>query len=177
LAPYPQRADFPPDETAEREVAWIQAFILAVRQIRSEMKIAPSRRIPVLLKSASANDKAYAERYRAYLERLAGIDTLTVLEPDATAPESATALLGQATVLVPMEGLIDAAAEAERLGKQLAKAQQELAKTRSKLANENFVRNAPPDVVSTEREREAEFERQVANITAQLERIRGRFKS
>jgi len=173
LEAYPQAADFPPDEAAEREVAWIQAFILAVRQIRGEMNIAPSRRIPVLLKGASETDKAYAGQYRAYLERLAGIDTLTVLEPDATAPESATALVGELVVLVPMEGLIDVAAEAERLGKLLAKAEQELAKTRVKLSNENFVRNAPPDVVNTERERQADFERQVNSIKAQLERLRG----
>jgi valyl-tRNA synthetase len=72
-----------------------------------------------------------------------------------------------------MAGLIDVAAEVERLGKLLAKAEQELAKTRVKLANENFVRNAPPDVVKTEREREADFVRQVASIKAQLERLRG----
>ncbi len=173
LEAYPQATDFPPDEAVEREVAWIQAVILAVRQIRGEMNIAPSRRIPVLLKGASENEKTYAERYRAYLERLAGIDTLTVLEPGATAPESATALIGELTVLVPMEGLIDVAAEAERLGKQLAKAEQELAKTQVKLANENFVRNAPPDVVQTERERQADFERQVNSIKAQLKRLRG----
>jgi len=173
LAKYPQPAEFPPDTTAEREVAWIQAFILAVRQIRGEMNIAPSRRIPVLLKGASADDKAYAERHRAYLERLAGIETLTILAPDAAAPESATALIGELTVLVPMAGLIDAAAEIERLGKLLAKAEQELAKTRVKLSNDNFVRNAPPDVVKTEREREADFERQVTSIKAQLERLRG----
>ena len=173
LEAYPLAADFPPDETAEREVGWIKSFILAVRQIRGEMNIAPSRRIPVLLKGASATDKAYAEQYRAYLERLAGIDTLTVLEPGATAPESATALVGELVVLVPMEGLIDVAAEAERLGKLLGKAEQELAKTRVKLSNENFVRNAPPEVVKTEREREADFERQANSIKAQLERLRG----
>jgi valyl-tRNA synthetase len=176
LEPYPRPEEFPPDEAAEREVAWIQAFILAVRQIKGEMNIPLARRIPVLLKGATANDRAYAERDRTYLERLAGIDTLTVLEPEATAPESATALIGEMTVLVPMAGLIDAAAEAERLGKLLTKAQQELAKTRSKLSNENFVRNAPPEVVQTEREREADFDRQVTSITAQLERIRGLFK-
>jgi valyl-tRNA synthetase len=173
LQQYPRPEDFPPDETAEREVAWIQAFILAVRQIRGEMSIAPSRRIPVLLKGASEQDKGYAERHRAYLERLAGIETLTVLAPDAAAPQSATALVGEMSVLVPMAGLIDAKAEAERLGKLLVKAEQELAKTRVKLANENFVRNAPPDVVQTEREREADFERQVTSIKAQLERLRG----
>jgi valyl-tRNA synthetase len=176
LEPYPKAEEFPPDEAAEREVAWIQAFILAVRQIRGEMNIAPSRRIPVMLNGANATDKGYAQRHRSYLERLAGIDTLTVLEPGAAAPESATALVGEMSVLVPMAGLIDAAAEAERLGKLLTKAQQELAKTRSKLANENFVRNAPAEVVKTEREREVDFERQVTSITAQLERIRGLFK-
>ncbi len=173
LAKYPQPADFPPDTTAEREVGWIQAFILAVRQIRGEMNIAPSRRIPVLLRGASADDKAYAGRHHAYLERLAGIETLTILTPEAAAPESATALIGELTVLVPMAGLIDAAAEIERLTKLLAKAEQELAKTRSKLSNENFVRNAPPDVVKQERDREADFERQVTSIKAQLERLRG----
>ncbi|HVW70850.1 MAG TPA: class I tRNA ligase family protein, partial [Steroidobacteraceae bacterium] len=172
LQRYPQQTEFPADDAAEREIAWIQAFILAVRQIRGEMNIAPSRRIPVLLKGASANDKAYAERHRAYLERLAGIETLSILEPDATAPESATALVGELSLLVPMAGLIDVAAEAERLGKLLTKAEQELSKTRVKLSNENFVRNAPPDVVKTEQERQADFERQVNSIKAQLERIR-----
>ena len=173
LQPYPQSAEFAPDETAEREVAWLQAFILAVRQIRGEMNIAPSRRIPVLLKGASEQDKAYTGRHRAYLERLAGIETLTVLEPGATAPESATALIGELTLLVPMAGLIDATAEIERLGKLLTKAEQELAKTRVKLSNENFVRNAPPDVVTTERERQADFERQVNSIKTQIDRLRG----
>jgi valyl-tRNA synthetase len=173
LERYPQASEFPPDETAEHEVAWIKAFILAIRQIRGEMNIAPSKRIPVLLKGASERDEAYAENHRAYLERLAGIETLTILPPDATPPESATALIGELSVLVPMAGLIDVAAEIERLTKLLAKAEQELAKTRVKLSNENFVRNAPPDVVKTEREREADFERQVKSIKAQLDRLGG----
>jgi valyl-tRNA synthetase len=151
----------------------MQALILAVRQIRGEMNIPPSRRIPVLLKGASAQDRNYIERHRAYLERLAGIETLTVLEQGASAPESATALIGELSVLVPMAGLIDVAAEIERLTRQLAKAEQELAKTRVKLSNENFVRNAPPEVVATERERQADFERQVNSFKAQLERLRG----
>jgi valyl-tRNA synthetase len=136
------------------------------------MNIAPSRRIPVLLKGTTSQDKVNAERHRAYLDRLAGIESLTLLAPDAPIPESATALVGELSVLVPMAGLIDAAAEAERLSKLLAKAEQELAKTRTKLSNDNFVRNAPPDVVQTERDRQSDFERQVASLREQLERIR-----
>jgi valyl-tRNA synthetase len=71
-----------------------------------------------------------------------------------------------------MAGLIDAAAEAERLGKLRTKALQDQARVRSKLANENFVRNAPPEVVETERARDAELERTLASLTSQLERIR-----
>jgi valyl-tRNA synthetase len=176
LEVYPVAESFARDEEAEREIAWIQAFVLAVRRIRGEMNIAPSKRIPVLLKNASEQDGAYAERHRAYLERLAGLESVTVLDRGASTPEAATALVGDLTILVPMAGLIDAAAEAERLGKQLTKTQQDLTRTRAKLSNENFVRNAPPDVVATEREREAEFERTIASLTAQLERVRGLLK-
>src|SRR5207302_1447304 len=77
LESYPLPEDFPPDEPAEREVGWIQAFILAVRQIRGELNVNPSKRIAVLLKGASAQDRAYTERHRAYLERLASLDSVT----------------------------------------------------------------------------------------------------
>jgi valyl-tRNA synthetase len=172
LESYPVPADFPRDEEGEREVAWIQAFILAVRQIRGEMNIAPSRLIPVLLKGASTQDGAYAERHRVYLMRLAGLDSVTVLAPDAPTPEAATALVGELSILVPMAGLIDAGAEAERIGKLFSKTEQDLAKTRTRLSNESFVRNAPPEVVAKEREREAELERKVTDLRAQLERLR-----
>jgi valyl-tRNA synthetase len=176
LASYPQATEYPHDEVAEKEIGWVQAFVLGVRQIRGEMNIKPSKLIPVLLRNASDQDKSYAERHRPYLERLAGLESLTVLPEGEQPPESAIALVGDLSILVPMEGLIDAAAEAERLGKQLAKAQADLGKTRQKLANENFVRNAPPEVVETERARVAELDRTVINLTAQLERVRRLFK-
>jgi valyl-tRNA synthetase len=173
LAPYPLAADYPADEAAEREAAWIQAVILGVRQIRGEMNIAPGRRIPLLLRDADAQDQAFAQRHRALLERLAGLEGVTVLAPGANAPESAVALVGTLALLVPMAGLIDAAAEAERLTKLLAKTRADLAKTQAKLANESFVRNAPPQVVTSERERAAELARTAAGFSAQLERVRG----
>ncbi len=173
LAPYPRLQDFPRDEQAEREIGWVRAVILAVRQIRSEMSIPPSRRIPLLLKDASPQDKTSAEVFRAYLERLAGLESLTLLEAGMAVPQSATALVGELTLLVPMAGLIDAAAEAERLSKLLAKSNQDLTKMRGKLSNESFVRNAPEEVVAKDRERVAELERAIAGLSTQLERIHG----
>ncbi|HUL18971.1 MAG TPA: valine--tRNA ligase [Steroidobacteraceae bacterium] len=173
LAPYPQAAHYPPDESAERETAWLQAVILGVRQIRGEMNISPGRRIALLLREASAQDEDYACRHRALLERLAGLESLRVLAPGELAPQAAVALVGQLQLLVPMAGLIDAAAEAERLGKLLAKAHGDLRKTQAKLANGDFVRNAPAEVVALERERERELAGTAANLGAQLDRVRG----
>ena len=172
LQPYPRAGDFPVDEAAERETAWIQRVVLGVRQIRGEMNISPAKRIPVLLKDASAEDEAYLERHRTWLERLAGVASITLLAPEAAAPQSAMALAGTLTILVPMAGLIDPDAEAERLGRLLARAQQDLEKARSRLDNESFVRNAPGAVVAAERERAAELERTAQGLAAQLERLR-----
>ncbi|HSY04364.1 MAG TPA: valine--tRNA ligase [Steroidobacteraceae bacterium] len=173
LQPYPRAAEFAADEEAEREIGWIQALVLAVRQIRGEMNISPAKRISVLLKDAGPADAALLARHRRWLERLAGLDSLTLLAPGASAPQSAVALLGTLTVLVPMAGLIDADAEAERLGRLLARAQVDLEKTRGRLANENFVRNAPAEVVTLERERARELERTASGLANQLERVRG----
>jgi valyl-tRNA synthetase len=172
LQPYPTPVEFPQNEQAEREVAWIQKFILAVRQIRGEMDISPAKKLPVLLKDATPADLAMIKRHRPYLERLAGLESLTLLEPDTIAPQSAMALVDHLSLLVPMAGLIDPAAEIERLGKRLAKTRGELAKANQKLVNESFVRNAPPAVVTQERERVGEFEHAIAGLEMQLARVR-----
>jgi valyl-tRNA synthetase len=173
LQPYPRAADFPADEEAERETAWLQAVILGVRQIRGEMNISPARRIPLLLKDATAQDERLVARHRTWLERLAGLESITILEAQASAPQSALALVGTLTLLVPMAGLIDAAAEIERLGKLLARAQGDLAKTRNRLADESFVSGAPPEVVAKDRQRAEELERTATGLATQLERVRG----
>jgi valyl-tRNA synthetase len=171
LQAYPRAGDFPRDEASEAEVSWLQSFILAVRQIRGEMNIPPSRRIPLLYRNASAQDVALIGRHQKWLERLAGIDPPRALAPNEPQPQAATALVGELTLLVPMAGLIDAAAEAERLTKLLARARSDLEKTGGRLANDNFVRNAPETVVSAERQRLADLEQTVGRLAAQLKRV------
>ncbi|MBW4051605.1 MAG: valine--tRNA ligase [Proteobacteria bacterium] len=171
LAPYPRSADFPVDEESEHEVRWLQSFILGVRQIRGEMNINPSRRIPLLYRNASAHDTGLIQRHHAWLERLAGIAPPRELAAGEPQPPAATALVGELTLLVPMAGLIDAAAEAERLDKLLARARADLEKIRSRLANESFVRNAPAAVVAAERQRLAHLEQAAARLASQLARV------
>jgi valyl-tRNA synthetase len=171
LAAYPRATDFPRDEASELEVRWLQTFILAVRQIRGEMSIAPSRRIPLLYRNASVHDIELIGRHHAWLERLAGIDPPRAVAAEEPQPQAATALVGELTLLVPMAGLIDAAAEAQRLAKLLARARSDLEKTGARLANDNFVRNAPEAVVSAERQRVADLEQTVSRLATQLERV------
>jgi valyl-tRNA synthetase len=171
VAPWPRAEEFPSDAAAESDVRWIQAFVLGVRQIRGEMDISPSRRLPVLLEQASATDRHCAETHRAFLERLAGLESLRLLPDAEVAPPSATALMGGMRVLVPMAGLIDPQAELARLGKRIAKTREEIGRARGKLGNDNFVRNAPGDVVAQEQARLADFEQSLANLEQQLQRV------
>jgi valyl-tRNA synthetase len=157
---------------AERDVAWIQQVVLGIRQIRGEMDISPAKKLPVLLENAAGADRHCATEHRAFLERLAGLESLRLLAAGETAPPAATALVGEMKVLVPMAGLIDARAELERLGKRRGKAEAELGKARAKLANENFVRNAPAEVVAQENARIADFESQLRGFDEQTARVR-----
>jgi valyl-tRNA synthetase len=171
------RSDFPaPDSTAtdsraEPEMRWVMDFILGVRQIRGEMDIAPSRKLDVLLQNAQLADIEYSNRNLPYLVRMAGIAPPQTLPAGQAAPISAVALLGSLEILVPMAGLIEPAAELDRLAKRQRKTQGDLAKLEGKLANAEFARNAPPDVVAKDRLRAAELRTEIGQLNAQVARV------
>jgi valyl-tRNA synthetase len=172
LAPYPKAADSMGDAPAETEMRWVMDFILGIRQIRGEMDIAPSRKLAVLLQNAGPRDLEYLDRNLQFLMRLAGIEAPRVLDTQV-APISAVALLGSLEILVPMAGLIDPAAELERLLKRQRKAESDLAKLGAKLGNADFASNAPPDIIAKDRHRLAELEREIAQLCAQIARVSG----
>jgi valyl-tRNA synthetase len=172
LQPYPDPALYSRDPEAEEEMAWVQCFILGVRQVRGEMNIAPSRKLAVLLQDASELDAARLERHHELLLQLARLDSAKRLPAGATPPPAATVLLGEAKLLVPMAGIIDATAEIGRLEKQRAKLESDLGKTRAKLERPSFVEQAPAEVVNKERRRAEELATAINSIDQQLERVR-----
>ncbi len=87
----------------------MKGVILALRQIRGEMDISPARRLDPLVQGAAPGDIKRFGRYEALLGRLAGIDSVRVLAATETAPPSAAAVMGDMTLHVPMQGLIDPA--------------------------------------------------------------------
>jgi valyl-tRNA synthetase len=170
-AAYPTADGIQADSQAEPEMRWVMDFILGVRQIRGEMDIAPSRKLDVLLQNAGDKDIEYLGRNLHYLSRLAGIEPPRALAAGQTAPISAVALLGSLEILVPMAGLIDPAAELERLTKRLRKAELDLHKLDAKLSNSQFARNAPPDIVAKDQQRVAELRTEIAQLSAQTARV------
>jgi len=171
LQPYPESEDDAGDEDAIADIEWVMQFILGIRQIRGEMDISPGKALPVLLQHPSSADRDRTERLALLLKRVGRVESVAVLAEGAEPPAAATALLGEMRLLVPMKGIIDVAAERARLEKQLDKTRAELAKAGGKLANENFVNNAPAAVVAQERERVAEFERTITQLAEQIQKL------
>jgi valyl-tRNA synthetase len=137
------------------------------------MDISPARRLAPLAQGASSSDTARFARYEALLGRLAGIDGVRVLAAGENPPPSAASVVGDMTLHVPMQGLIDPAVELTRLRRKQEKNQQEITRARAKLANPNFVNHAPPEVVATERERIAQFEKVNESLARQIEIVQG----
>ena len=168
LSPWPRPTDYRADAIAAADVDWMKGVILALRQIRGEMDISPAKRLAPLAQGCSADDTARFARYEALLGRLAGIDAVRMLAAGEAAPPSATAVSGDMTLHVPMQGLIDPAVELARLQKKQEKNAQEITRATAKLANPNFVNHAPPEVVATERERIAQFEKIGESLSRQM---------
>ena len=170
LRPYPQPEQDKIDTEAEADIQWLQSFILGLRQIRGEMDLSPGKPLPVLLENASRADVERTQRQRAALEFLGRIEDIHFLEKQESAPESATALLGEMKILVPMKGLIDKDAELARLHKAVAKLQKDLEKGETQLANPNFGK-APEAVQQGARDRVEKQRKEMSDLQAQVERI------
>jgi valyl-tRNA synthetase len=171
LRAYPEPDDAAVDDDAIADIDWVRQFILGIRQIRGEMDISPGKPLPVLLQQASDDDRDRASRLALLLQRVGRVESIEIIVDSAEPPPAAMALLGDMRLLVPMKGLIDVDAERARLDKQMEKTQAELAKATGKLANENFVNNAPEAVVTQERQRVAEFEKTITQLQEQLEKL------
>jgi valyl-tRNA synthetase len=169
--PYPQADASRSDAFIETEMDWLMRFILGVRNIRGEMNISPGKPLPVLLQNGSTEDSARLERYTLFLRTLARLESITWLE-GAEATESATALVGDMKLLIPMAGLIDKDAELARLSREIEKLGKDLDKCQTKLANPSYVERAPAEVVAQERARVAELQSALNRLEEQAARIR-----
>ena len=159
------------DASAEGDIEWVKQLMLGVRQIRGEMKISMAKRIDIIVQNANAEDLRRLADFEPLLSKLAKLESVRVLAAGEEAPMSATALVGEMQVLVPMAGLIDKDAELARLDKEIQRLQGEVQRVGGKLANEGFVAKAPAEVLDKERAKLAEAEQALAKLVEQREKI------
>jgi valyl-tRNA synthetase len=171
LTKYPEASDSKIDQRALTDVEWLQAVVVGVRNIRGEMNISPAKDLPVIFKNGSAEDQQRLQNNQQFLKKLASLESVTWLNAGDAEPMSATALVGNMEILVPMAGIIDKDAEIARLIKESGKLEMDITRTEAKLTNEAFIAKAPEAVVAAERTRIAEHKIAVEKLREQIQKI------
>ncbi len=161
--------DFEDAEAAD-DINWLIDLVTGIRSVRSEMNVPPAAIAPLVVIGANAATRERLVHHDAAIKRLSRIGEIS--HGDTAPKGSAQIVLGEATACLPLGSLIDLAAEAARLQKELAKVTEEIARLHKKLSNEKFVANAPEEVVEAEREKLVEYNEQQAKLSAALTRVR-----
>ncbi|GAB3379051.1 valine--tRNA ligase [Lysobacter fragariae] len=171
LRPYPQAGDFAGADytTAEADVEWLKAMVSALRRVRSELNVAPSRLVPLLLAEGTDADRIRAQRFDSQLRFLTRLERIDFIADAKDAPASAPAVVGELHLLVPLEGLVDLSAERTRLDKEIGRVAGEKEKSETKLAK--FTDKVPAAVVEQERQRLVDWTTQLEGLTAQRAKL------
>ncbi|PRX35095.1 valyl-tRNA synthetase [Meinhardsimonia xiamenensis] len=157
------------DAKAEREMRWVIALIEEIRSARAQMRVPAGLWIPMLELELDAHGREALACNEALITRLARIGSIE--EAEAAPKGSVTVAVEGGSFCLPLEGIIDVAAERARLEKTVAKLEKELAGLKGRLSNPKFVESAPEEVVEETRENAAAREEELAKLRAALERL------
>ncbi len=169
--PRPDESEVRPREEAEMEL--IMNVVGAIRNLRSEMEIPPGKKAEVILSSPNPAPLRILEQNRMYVENLARTEKMTLRSEGEKPRASATAVVGEVEVFVPLKGLINLEDEEKRLQGELSKISKDLSRTRVKLENQDFLTRAKPEAVEKEREKSRALTEREAKLREGLERVRG----
>ncbi|WP_417680002.1 valine--tRNA ligase [Roseibium sp.] len=157
------------DEAAAGEINWLVGLISEIRSVRAEMNVPAGAKVPVVIVGAGEETKARIASHEAAILRLARAESVALAD---TAPAGAAQIIvGEATVCLPLAGVIDLDAERGRLGKEADKLRGEISRIEKKLGNPKFVEKAPEEVVDGEREKMAEFAERLEKVQVALTRL------
>lgn len=149
-------------QSAADDVNWLIRLVTALRSVRAEMNIPPSKKGPLIVVGADAVIKARLERYSDALDVLARVDTWSIT--DVTPEGSIQTVVDDLVCALPLAGLVDFKAERARLCKQAEKLAEEIAKVDNKLGNARFVDKAPAAVVEEQKTRRSDFTSELKKV-------------
>ena len=173
FGPWPEELSKFKDETLEASLESIQAVVNAVRSVRAEMNVPPNKRSDLFIRVADDSLGTLLSSYQDYFRSLAKIDTLHVGKDIKKPGLSASAVISGAEIFIPLEGLINVDSEKHRLEKELANLKNQLERLSKKLANADFLKNAPADIVDKEKARKTDIEDRVEKLNKNLEQLMG----
>jgi len=167
LAPWPETRGLEIAQ-ADAEIGWLIKLISEVRSVRSEMNVPAAAKVPLIIAGAADTTRARVAVHADTIKRLARLDSLDFGRPQAGAVQI---VLEEATLALPLAGVIDIGAESQRLKREIDKVGSEIKQLDAKLANEKFVSRAPEHVVEEQRERKTEAEATAAKLEQALKRL------
>ncbi|MES0808762.1 valine--tRNA ligase [Roseibium sp. SCPC15] len=157
------------DDQAAAEINWLVSLISEIRSVRAEMNVPAGAKVAVVITGANDETKARLKTHESAILRLARAETVSLAD---TAPSgSAQIIVGEATICLPLAGVIDLNAEKARLAKEVGKLEGEISKVEKKLSNPKFVEKAPDEVVQGEREKVAESKEKLEKVQVALNRL------
>lgn len=172
VASFAEASEFVRDEAAEREIAFVQGVITAVRNIRGELGIKPRDAMKLIVRTGDAAQRALFDRYEAQIKSLTIAAEVCFEAPGPKPKGVGYAVVDGAEVIVPLAGLIDPKAEQARLEKEIAKGKKELEKYAKQLSNENFIARAAPEAVQSARDEQSALIARVAKLEEALVVVR-----
>ncbi|MGE5680382.1 MAG: valine--tRNA ligase [Bacillota bacterium] len=152
---------------AEDQIAFVQEIVTAIRNIRGEMNIPPSRFVDVYLRG-----RKVTENEVVYIKKLGKVENIFNQDGLEKPKASASAVVAGSDIFIPLEGIIDLDVERNRLQKDIARLEGSLQGVSKKLANENFVSNAPKDVVDKERQKKADWEDKLSKLRIMMDDLK-----
>jgi valyl-tRNA synthetase len=166
--PYPIANTALIDTTAEEWMTQLKSLVDATRNLRGEMQISPSVRVPLIVEAGDAAGKQQLHSFAQYVQALGKLSEVQIVDALPESP-AAVSIVGTTKLMLKVE--IDVAAERERLSKEIARIDGEIAKVNGKLGNESFVARAPAAVVAQENERLVNFSATIAKLREQFAKL------
>ncbi|MBO55584.1 MAG: valine--tRNA ligase [Dehalococcoidia bacterium] len=172
VAAYPESNGEYLDAYAERDVSLVMQTIRAIRNIRSQLQIAPSNRLRAIIEANGMSDVLSIES--PVIESLSRVDPLEIVEePTGDSTKSITLVVNPLVIRIPLEGVVDLTYEEERLTKELNEALGNKARVEKLVSNPNFVAKARPEVVESEKERLQTISDQIDRLQEIISQISG----